>query len=275
MAFIGNGTLEQLLKASDIISDFNPKRIKNGAYEMSLGAQVFQTDSSPQSVKDLKTNEQIAINPGQFALLLTKEYVKIPNDKIAFISIKAGIKFQGLINVSGFHVDPGFEGHLLFSVFNAGPSKIILSNGTAYFPIWLADIDEPQDYTGSHDKQIRIPDEPVGALSQGELASPNVLSKKIDDNKAEIESRIVNLEKDNKANNYIAVTALGLIAAIIIKFVFDWNVLDKGFSKGIDIRSKEVAVDSIINLRLLEKKKLLKEIDSLKTVKKQIIQPQH
>jgi dCTP deaminase len=267
MAFLGNEELKKLLNASDVIPDYNPTRIKNGAYEMSLGSQVFQTDSNPRSVKELKENDKIEIKPGQFALLLTKEYVKIPHDKIAFISIKAGIKFKGLVTVSGFHVDPGCEGNLLFSVYNAGPSNIVLSNGTAYFPIWFAELKEKQDYKGSHEKQTKIPDEPIEALSQGELASPNVLSKRLDDNNLVIDKRISVLERDQKANNYIAVTAIGIAVAILLKFIFDWTAIDLGFKKGIEDKSKEIISDSIINQQLLEKKQLMEDIDSLERVK--------
>jgi len=278
MGFIGNTGLESLLSSTDFITGFDPKRIKNGAYEMSLGAEVFQTDSSPRSVKQLKKDEKIEIKPGQFALLLTKEYVRIPEDKIAFISIKAGVKFKGLINVSGFHVDPGFEGNLLFSVYNAGPTNIILSNNTPYFPIWLADLNEKQDYKGDHEKQTKIPDSPVEALSQGELASPNILSKridddrkavdkKIDDNNSTIDTRISVLEKDQKATNYISVTAVGVVIAILLKLAFDWYGFSMGLNKGIDLQKKQFTSDSMINLQLSEKKKLLIEIDSLEQLR--------
>ena len=60
-------------------------------------------------------------SPGQFAFLLTDEIVEVPDSAMALISIKAKIKWRGLINVSGFHVDPGFKGRLIFSVYNAGP----------------------------------------------------------------------------------------------------------------------------------------------------------
>ncbi|MCA4896326.1 MAG: deoxycytidine triphosphate deaminase [Cytophagales bacterium] len=271
MAFIGTNNLTTILKNSDVILPFDEGRIKNGAYELSLGAQVFQTDSSPRAVKELKEKEKIEIKPGQFALLLTKEYVKIPKDKIAFISIKAGVKFKGLVNVSGFHVDPGFEGNLLFSVYNAGPSNIILSNGTPYFPIWFSELNETQEYKGNHDKQTSIPDEPVSALSQGELASPNALSKRIDDNQKESDKRIGLIEKEQKVNNYLATTAVGLGIVILVKFALDWAVFNTGINKGTELKQKEVAADSIINQRLIEKKNLLIEIDSLKKVKAETV----
>jgi dCTP deaminase len=270
MAFIGNSSLTKLLKNSDVILPFTEERIKNGAYELSLGAQVFQTDSSPRAVKELKENEKIEIKPGQFALLLTHEYVKIPKNKIAFISIKAGVKFKGLVNVSGFHVDPGFEGKLLFSVYNAGPSNIILSNGTPYFPIWLSELNETQEYKGRHEKQISIPDEPVSALSQGELASPNSLSKRIDDNHKELVNRIGLVEKEQTAKDYLVKAAVGLGIVLVVKFTLDWLSYDNGFKKGIEQKQKEATTDSIINQRLIEKKNLIKEIDSLYKVKEKI-----
>jgi dCTP deaminase len=49
---------------------------------------------------------------------------------------------MGLINVSGFHVDPGFYGKLIYAVYNAGPSEIHLSRGTEMFLIWFADLDK-------------------------------------------------------------------------------------------------------------------------------------
>jgi len=67
--------------------------------------------------------EQFVIPPGQFAYLLTEEVVRIPSSAMGFISLKFGVKGPGLINVSGFHVDPGYWGRLVFSVYNAGPSE--------------------------------------------------------------------------------------------------------------------------------------------------------
>ena len=65
----------------------------------------------------------------------------MPDTAIAFISIRASIKFKGLINVSGFHVDPGFRGQLRFAVYNAGSSEIDLDQDERVFMIWFADLD--------------------------------------------------------------------------------------------------------------------------------------
>ena len=92
-------------------------------------------------MRKLADGECFAIPPGQFAFLLTKEDVAVPDDAIAFLSIKARIKFCGLINISGFHVDPGYKGKLLFSVLNAGPRPLHVRQGRALFLIWYASLD--------------------------------------------------------------------------------------------------------------------------------------
>lgn len=247
MAFIGTNSLTQLLKNSDVIAPFDASKIKNGAYELSLGSQVFQTGVKPRAVKNLTPKEKIYIDPGQFALLLTEEKVKIPKDKIAFISIKARAKFNGLVNVSGFHVDPGFEGQLLFSVYNAGPSTIVLSQGTPYFPVWFAELNETQEYKGTHGGQSEIPDDPIKALSQGELASPNVLSERID-----------KLDLRKNYTQWLLITLIGILAGITLKLNWDSNKYKEGVESGYKMKVEELAKDSTFQ-------KMQNELDAFKT----------
>lgn len=126
MSFLGVRELNELQKDHQVILPFKDNRLKNGAYELSLGMEVFLTDSKAGKVEMLNetNNRQIDINPGQFALLLTAEKVCIPKNKIAFISIKAGEKLKGLINVSGFHVDPGLTTICCFLFITLGPRQL-------------------------------------------------------------------------------------------------------------------------------------------------------
>jgi len=271
MSYLGSTSLKNLQKAFDIILPFNETRIKYGAYELSLGDEVYLTDSNTGKREKLKIEkEQIIIKPGQFALLLTAEEVNIPKDKIAFISIKAGIKLKGLVNVSGFHVDPGFRGKLVFSVYNAGPSKIILERGEPYFPIWFATIDEETEYKGEHKGQDGINPKYIEALSMGELASPNVLLDKINTNYIALENQIKVVDERKKLIDYIVKTALGIIIFIAIKVLVDWSEYNRGLEEGYTKRKTEASVDSTINEFLLVKKQHLIEIDSLAKLQVQL-----
>ena len=266
MAYLGSEKLKKLIESKNIIS---PKpdasklsaKIKHGAYELSLGDEVFETDSVDGKRRELtKIKEQVVINPGQFALLLTEESIRVPKDKIAFISIKAGIKLRGLINVSGFHVDPGFEGKLVFSVYNAGSGPISLERGTQYFLIWFAELDVPKSdtdqYNGKHQGLDSIPLDYIDHLNLSELASPNVLLDKINKNYEELSSSA-------KTRDYIVKTCLGIIIVIALKLIWDWGAYEEGKLDGYEEGKNHVEMKIELNDLLDQKKRLLKQIDSL------------
>ncbi len=181
MAFWSAETMRQRLGSGEVVTPFEPGRIKYGAYEMSLGPEVFVTSHKRHTKQVAKRGQQIVIPPGQFGMLMTDESVSVPLDAIAFISIKAGIKFRGLINVSGFHVDPGFRGKLKYSVFNAGSENVILESGEPVFLIWFSSLDREtkEPYAGVRTGQSTITSEDVNSL-QGEIASPGSLKRQLD-----------------------------------------------------------------------------------------------
>lgn len=159
--FWSSKTVERRQHSSRLIEPFDTKRLKHGAYELTLSHQVLATSATSNvPVSDGRAPLQkdfFEIPPGQFALLYATEYIHIPDDTIAFISIKASIKLAGLINISGFHVDPGFQGRLKFSVYNAGAQTIHLEYGIETFLIWFSELDCPTDpYDGNHKNQNRI-----------------------------------------------------------------------------------------------------------------------
>lgn len=179
MSFWSSEKLIEKQKEVGLIEHFQKERVKHGAYELSLGSWSFITSDSNK--KNIHIGEHIRIPPGQFGLLLVKENVDIPPDAIGFISIKASIKFLGLVNVSGFHVDPGFNGHLKFSVYNAGSKTILLAVGEPTFLIWFADLDQPTDiYNGNHAGKNEISPDDIMSI-EGEVTSPAQLNSRIKD----------------------------------------------------------------------------------------------
>lgn len=225
MSFQSIYKLKERIKKEKWIHPFHEDRIKQVAYELSLGDDYYLTDLKSHDenwfkslLNKSKQNELVEINPGQFALLLTSEKITIPNDKIALISVKAGEKLKGLVNVSGFHVDPGFSGNLLFSVYNAGPSTITLRKGEQYFLLWFCELDEPipkgKEYNGksnSHQGQDKVPAIYMDALKRGKLAAPNVLLDRVND-----------LER--KTRNYhrtlISIAAIAIPILFTLAFTF-------------------------------------------------------
>ena len=144
MSFWSGETLAKRLP--ELIEPFHESRIDCAAYTLRVGPEVYVSPSrseqaSSASKVQLAEGEGFPIPGGQFAILLTEEHIRVPASAVAFISMKSTIKFKGLVNVSGFHVDPGYHGRLLFSVFNAGPRPVHLARGEDCFLIWYASLD--------------------------------------------------------------------------------------------------------------------------------------
>ena len=183
MAFWSGETLEQRLPT--LVEPFDVKNVDCAAYTLHVGDEYYVSPDrkipSPLrcSVKRLKHERAFTIPPGQFAFLVTEESVRVPDDAIAFISIKARLKFNGLIDISGFHVDPGYHGRLLFSVLNAGPRPIHLRHNQPVFLIWYADLDRVTKRKKKNRGFEQIEPSIVNGIS-GEILSLQSLSKEID-----------------------------------------------------------------------------------------------
>ncbi|MBT1159642.1 deoxycytidine triphosphate deaminase [Aminobacter anthyllidis] len=225
MAFWSGETLKERL--SELVNPADPECIDCAAYTLKVGPEYYvtPTDRTPDpksvSLKTLQLGEAFAIPPGQFAWVLTHEVVTVPKNALAFISIRARIKWKGLINVSGFHVDPGFSGRLTFSVFNAGPVPIHLRHNDPTFLIWFADIDRAEtDYAKAAKAPVTQLD--LTALNQvaGEVYSLQGLADRIRSTEKDLSSRITALER---ANGVFAVAA-GVVLALAAGLAVQWIV---------------------------------------------------
>ena len=270
MAFLGVKEILKLQADKKIIDPFVESRVKNGAYELALGNEVYLTDSKTGKVEILNanSNRQVDLNPGQFALLLTLEKVHIPPDKIAFISIKASEKLKGLVNVSGFHVDPGFNDHLLFSVYNAGPSTIVLNFNEPYFPIWFAEmkheLSDDEAYNDSNEhfgKLEHIPPKYIEFLKRGELTSPKALLDKIDLVEQGLLEKIARANERNERNDWLLKIIIGLLIALALKAGWDWGAYRAGYEDG--KKAKDMKEEVIKELRkTLTDSMAIQKIDS-------------
>jgi dCTP deaminase len=276
MPFFDINYIYDVLNEKDVISPFDKARIKNGAYELSLGTEVYLTDSSSKKVELLSiTNRGIDINPGQLALLQTKEKVKVPIDKIAFISIKAGEKLKGLINVSGFHVDPGFNDHLIFSVYNASPSTIILNYDEPYFPIWFTEFKSQSNTSygknNEHfNKLSHIPTKYIEFLKRGELTSPKALLDKINELKTELDGKILKSDEKKLQNDWLYKFIIGLLVVVGVKVLFDWSTYDKGYNDAKNYKTVTEQLRAKIDKHYLDSLVTIK-IDSIVKSKKSYV----
>lgn len=222
--FWSGETLSERLKS--LIDPFIPERVDCAAYTLAIGPELYvspndQTaDPTTVTVRKLNEAEAFTIPPGQFAFLLTEEVVSVPADALAFISIRAKTKFRGLVNVSGFHVDPGYRGQLTFAVFNAGPLPIHLKRGQRIFLIWYASLDCETRFKKDGTIHRGIDPELVTSVA-GELQSFAGLSKKVKDVDKALGDRIHAVEREQTYYRVIATIALAVVVALSVGWLKD------------------------------------------------------
>jgi dCTP deaminase len=219
---------EKLRRRSDgIFVPYNPNQVDRNAYVLRMGNRYYRTADEEQTGKTqvrtiLSADEAFQIPPGQFAFLLCKETIKVPNTAMAFISMRTPLKFRGLINVSGFHVDPGYHGQLVYAVFNAGPSAVHLKENDLAFKIWFCDLDKESSspfiadpHEGLHD----ISNEMVHGMGR-EILSLQNMAKKLQDQERDIERRFAEQKPviDNLTFIWRAIT-LGVIGAGVLALI--------------------------------------------------------
>ena len=211
-----------------LIAPFEPERIDCAAYTLAIGPEVYvspsdQTvDPTTVTIRKLGDGEAFTILPGQFAFVLTEEIVSVPADALAFISIRAKTKFRGLVNVSGFHVDPGYRGQLTFAVFNAGPVPVHLKRGQSIFLIWFASLDRETAYKKDDTIHKGIDPELVTGVA-GELQSFASLSKKITEVDTALAGRVHALEKEQTYYRVIGAIAVAFVIALTVNWLKDGN----------------------------------------------------
>lgn len=248
MTFWSGETLKEEVK-NCILSEYDTNDIDCAAYTLHVGSEVFitpdhyETNPSQNNKKQLEHRETFTIPSGQFAFLLTEEIIQVSNKSLAFISIKATMKFKGLINVSGFHVDPGYKGRLIFSVFNAGPIPIKLQRGMPLFLMWYADLDKETNQL-KNNKPVTEIDLKIIDPIHGPIFSPQEISKSVTEFKEDIRKEIHTIDKKVSNLRLIAGIVLALIigaASYKIKHLMD--EVDKLTKKNIILNGEKLTSD--------------------------------
>lgn len=203
-----------------------PVQIGAASCRLTVGDQIY---ISPAKDDDLKTrrmlrkNEACVIPPGQFAFLTTAETVRVPMEAIAFITLRTKMaSFRGLVNVSGFHVDPGYTGRLIFSVFNAGPGPIQVIRGEPWFEIFFADLSGPSAHDVSQEKigYDGIESRLITPLSD-QFYSFAGLDEQIKENKKDLETRLHTLEREQAVLRWAALLVAGALLTVALRPAWD------------------------------------------------------
>lgn len=122
-----------------------------GILDFTENESIKKIAKSAQKI-NLDFPEPIAINPGQFILGHSMEYIKLPDTIVADLEGRSSFARLGIeIHMTAGFIDPGFEGVLTFEIFNAGPSPVKLYPGVRVGQLRFTRVGQPdKSYSKKH-----------------------------------------------------------------------------------------------------------------------------
>ena len=116
-------------------------RIGLGSIDLSLGrtflvsvrASVLSVSTAKPSDSDrlfteirLSSGGELIVQPHQFVLAATQEYLRLPADLCGFLQSRSTFGRLGLIAATATYITPGYQGCPTLELFNAGEVPIVL-----------------------------------------------------------------------------------------------------------------------------------------------------
>jgi len=152
--FLARKEIEKLVDKG-LIQNYKEDYLHQCSYDLRLGREVYLVGKeAPEKLSG--DAPYVSVPPGQFAILTCYEELQMPKDHMGFIALRSTFKFQGLVNISGFHVDPTHQGTLLFAVQNVGPTDIRLKYQDPTFTIFFAEVKGDTGASREDEKQTQF-----------------------------------------------------------------------------------------------------------------------
>lgn len=124
----GDRLFEGLGIPDDWYSSSSP--VQGASVDLTVG-NIFLPNTKPgdEGSVELPVTGGYLLPTGRTAIIATKESINFPPDICAFGFPPAGVSRDALLMTNPGHVDPGYKGHLRFTVINMGHEKFELVPG--------------------------------------------------------------------------------------------------------------------------------------------------
>ncbi|MGM0481447.1 MAG: dCTP deaminase [Pseudomonadota bacterium] len=78
----------------------------------------------------LRTDQAFFIHPGEFALAVTHESIRLPADMVGWLDGRSSLARLGLmVHVTAHRIDPGWSGQIVLEFYNSGKLPLALRPG--------------------------------------------------------------------------------------------------------------------------------------------------
>ena len=163
MAIWGDKLLRQFIQEGHI-RHYDDSLIGPGSIDLRLG-HTFLRHHLDRTIRlgeeiqyrkyYIEDGETITLQPHEFMLATTMEYVDVPIFAGAFVQGRSSIGRAGLTVQNAGYVDPGFHGHITLELKNDAPCRITLHPGYPVAQLVYMDATGVSEgYKGKYNEQI-------------------------------------------------------------------------------------------------------------------------
>lgn len=131
---------QEIIKAQteyQIINEFNPEQVEPASYDLSLADKILlernyskaigmdeEVEYIPTSINDRP------LNPQEFVLASTQEYISLPDNLAAFVTGKSTIGRKAIeVHQTAAWIDPGYQGNITLEIINNSSNRRKLKAG--------------------------------------------------------------------------------------------------------------------------------------------------
>lgn len=161
---LSDATLKRMIDAGELVVDpIRESSIQPASIDCHLGSHFLVVEDRQMHTIDMDSEiiyreideEFITIPPHSFLLATTQEYIKLPDNLVAFVEGRSSIGRIGLFIENAGWVDPGFEGQITLELFNANSLPIRLQAGRRVCQLVFCEMDQAarNPYRGKYQGQ--------------------------------------------------------------------------------------------------------------------------
>jgi len=158
---LSDRTIRKEIEAGNIgIDPFDPSAIQPASLDLRLGRQfrVFKNSRIPfidvkkeypdlTELVEIEGDEPFVLHPGEFALAVTYERVRLPNYIVGRLEGKSSLGRLGLlVHSTAGYVDPGWDGALTLELSNVANLPIALYHGMKVSQLSFLMLTEPAEH---------------------------------------------------------------------------------------------------------------------------------
>lgn len=138
---LSDASIYGALQQSDlIISPIEENQIQPASVDLRLDRTLLNIDGEETDIFD----EPYLLQPGEFILGSTLEYVEIPSDLVAMVDGRSSIGRLGvMVHVTAGYIDPGYCGNITLEIYNVSDKVFELKYNDSICQLVLSTLTQP------------------------------------------------------------------------------------------------------------------------------------